>query len=924
MELFKPLESLLSQFKSFSSKNIRGPFESDRDIANAGIDKHYPEYVPLIALPIPGEDLKGKPYESVTESELHHNTRLVDLVIQGISRYMKVHGDRTVGGAYPDVDGMEFKAFDMECVNDEIYGIPATDWDALYKMAYRIIECTDIAKSRCGSITYYNNIRRLIAFEVVNPLKCIQFYGSVNCGTIDALDIARNVKRLLLLQNYYTHVNKQYVAMNCESINVREASTNIDRAQDQSGVQGMKNIWVVKAPEAARGVNFRLFYKLEDIMECERKMPGRTVQKYLECPLLAPRSRGSSFATHTSSDRTMTMTKFDLRIWVLVTSFEPLTAYIYTRVYGKRCGSSVGYTTNTQQLHDLGIHLTNYSVQKKMHASATVHSNSNKLQCSESSSSKSSKPSSADVDAVGKSDILKSVVEVDDLIGVDNQSIASAQSNDSDESVSNKTHSSTTNKLRDICVSNRKSSVSTLKNEVQMARLEKAVKSDGVTNNASANDTDRLLITHEELLNSILPHYLHTTIVSSDIPEHYSPELIQDAHNMWKSDIWVEIKRKVFCTLEANREHVQQSSCGNEFELLGYDVILKPERPVKTEKGTRCKVVPWILEVNMSPGIAHRNEQQNSIINHMMEGLVRIVVDKNIGTTDVTGTDLDYSLGRWEALVSRKNICCIKASATGSNMISLLSGNVKHEKLLATLPSQFQALVLAQPTAKAQTAVLDSYINTMMATSNKPQNPSETGVGSSVVLQVQGVGVSTGYVQFVDAIVCGHEAVLLLQRWSRRYLERNRFYHRARLDASLMLQCFYRCYAARIEKQRLKQIDAAISIQTVYRQVLASRRVVCILRNKYAVVIQTRVRFWLLQRKKILFRVSMCGKVINRWICQVFQMYKQRFACRIQRYVNCQSCFLSHLISLLIYLCRTDASGLGGNIASNASALYFI
>ena len=58
--------------------------------------------------------------------------------------------------------------------------------------------------------------------------------------------------------------------------------------------------------------------------------------------------------------------KFDIRVWVLVTSFQPgkLQAYIYTAVYGRRCG--LPYTTNVQHLGNEYVHLTNYSLQKKL------------------------------------------------------------------------------------------------------------------------------------------------------------------------------------------------------------------------------------------------------------------------------------------------------------------------------------------------------------------------------------------------------------------------------------------------------------------------------------------------------------------------------------------------------------------------------
>jgi hypothetical protein len=57
--------------------------------------------------------------------------------------------------------------------------------------------------------------------------------------------------------------------------------------------------------------------------------------------------------------------KFDLRIWVLVTSFQsnPVQAYIYPTVYGRRCGSE--YSGEISTLNDHLVHLTNYTLQKK-------------------------------------------------------------------------------------------------------------------------------------------------------------------------------------------------------------------------------------------------------------------------------------------------------------------------------------------------------------------------------------------------------------------------------------------------------------------------------------------------------------------------------------------------------------------------------
>jgi hypothetical protein len=86
-------------------------------------------------------------------------------------------------------------------------------------------------------------------------------------------------------------------------------------------------------------------------------MGGRTVQKYIEFPLLAPVPNSGKL------DDGAACMKFDTRIWVLVTSFKPLQAHIFPTIYGRRCGTA--YSTDLSTLGDSYAHLTNYSVQKK-------------------------------------------------------------------------------------------------------------------------------------------------------------------------------------------------------------------------------------------------------------------------------------------------------------------------------------------------------------------------------------------------------------------------------------------------------------------------------------------------------------------------------------------------------------------------------
>ena len=55
--------------------------------------------------------------------------------------------------------------------------------------------------------------------------------------------------------------------------------------------------------------------------------------------------------------------KFDMRLYVLVTSFRPLTAYLYREGFARFTASR--YTCDKNSIHDQMVHLTNHAVQKR-------------------------------------------------------------------------------------------------------------------------------------------------------------------------------------------------------------------------------------------------------------------------------------------------------------------------------------------------------------------------------------------------------------------------------------------------------------------------------------------------------------------------------------------------------------------------------
>lgn len=85
----------------------------------------------------------------------------------------------------------------------------------------------------------------------------------------------------------------------------------------QFNICGDQNLWIVKPGHQSRGRGIVVLSKYYDILKYIREGKGRhwVVQKYIENPLIINKK------------------KFDIRQWVLVTDWNPLTVYIYNECY---------------------------------------------------------------------------------------------------------------------------------------------------------------------------------------------------------------------------------------------------------------------------------------------------------------------------------------------------------------------------------------------------------------------------------------------------------------------------------------------------------------------------------------------------------------------------------------------------------------
>lgn len=115
--------------------------------------------------------------------------------------------------------------------------------------------------------------------------------------------------------------------------------------------------WIMKPCSKSQGAGIFLINKLSKLKKWSREARSNTfnpqitaskesyvISRYIENPLLI----GGK--------------KFDLRLYVLVTSFRPLKAYLFKLGFCRFC--TVKYDTNVTELDNMYVHLTNVSIQK--------------------------------------------------------------------------------------------------------------------------------------------------------------------------------------------------------------------------------------------------------------------------------------------------------------------------------------------------------------------------------------------------------------------------------------------------------------------------------------------------------------------------------------------------------------------------------
>ena len=117
--------------------------------------------------------------------------------------------------------------------------------------------------------------------------------------------------------------------------------------------------WIIKPSAKARGVGIFIVNRLSQVKKWAKE--GRTTNK--DTYLLPNVSRETYvISKYIENPLLIGGKKFDLRMYVLVTSYRPLKCFVYKLGFCRFC--TVRYDKNDSEIGNMFVHLTNVSIQK--------------------------------------------------------------------------------------------------------------------------------------------------------------------------------------------------------------------------------------------------------------------------------------------------------------------------------------------------------------------------------------------------------------------------------------------------------------------------------------------------------------------------------------------------------------------------------
>jgi tubulin polyglutamylase TTLL5 len=187
-------------------------------------------------------------------------------------------------------------------------------------------------------VNHFEHSRELTRKDLLK--KNIQRYVDLSGGKSSDFEI---MPPTFVLPHEYTQFVSSFTAFEQQKRDgVAMLSSNGEFSNDNGSSPGViYNYWILKPVGLSRGRGISLVRDISDLTYSQSSV----IQKYIERPLC------------------LAAYKFDLRIYVVVTSFKPLEAFVYRDGFARV--STQQYSLNPNDVNNKFIHLTNSSIQKQ-------------------------------------------------------------------------------------------------------------------------------------------------------------------------------------------------------------------------------------------------------------------------------------------------------------------------------------------------------------------------------------------------------------------------------------------------------------------------------------------------------------------------------------------------------------------------------
>ncbi|XP_060698543.1 protein monoglycylase TTLL8-like [Hemiscyllium ocellatum] len=212
-----------------------------------------------------------------------------------------------------------------------------------------VTECGKPNKTACQLSTALIETAIKVCEEFLQTLMRAGKYFEVNISPIlSQKDWANLIEQhYSLIRNEATIPGSHNYLIDCQNILNRLKSV-----RPQLEIDGIRNIWIVKPAAKSQGRGIKCVDRLDKFLKLKDFDPSLentklVVQKYIEKPLL------------------IYDTKFDIRLWFLVTDWNPINIWFY-----KDCYLRFSTQPFTLENLDSSVHLCNNAIQKRLKPSA--------------------------------------------------------------------------------------------------------------------------------------------------------------------------------------------------------------------------------------------------------------------------------------------------------------------------------------------------------------------------------------------------------------------------------------------------------------------------------------------------------------------------------------------------------------------------